>query len=294
MDNVCIIRPIGCATFVQKTYKTCLPIKRFCNMNVCEGLLSSDPCPDCPGEKIYQAPYHRGDKQQIQLKYYDTWSTDRECPTTFGLEVTLCDHLGNEVSTNLDDFLSDYVSGWTGQYSYQTICIDTSLPIFDNLKCWSLRFSNGVEQQDCSSIFFTEVDDCIDLIEISSTSSRDCFNNYYGLSECFGGTSNFEFKNTIRFKGDITYNGGDGELGKFGSSTSSVETRKYYLLTVGQGLSSNMDCLLQSILTGNNIQINGRTYDIDQINRSIPNEGNRLFSNSYEVYQRCSFTQGCN
>lgn len=294
MDNICIIENEGCSTFVQKVYETCLPIRRYCSVNVCDGLLTSDPCPKCPGEKIYQAPYHRGDLQYVQTKYYDTWSANRECPTTFGLEVAICDHLGNDVSTNIADFASDYVSGWTGEHSYQTICIDTSLAIFDNLKCWSLRFSNGVPEQDCSSLFFTEVEDCIDLIEISSTSSRDCFNNYYGVSECFGGTSNFEFKNTIRLRANLTYSGSDAELAKFGESTSTVDSRKYFILNVGHGISANMDCLLQSILTGNNIQINGQTYYIDQINRSSFNEGNRLFSNSYEVYQKCSFTQGCN
>jgi len=186
-DNQC-----GCANVGSVAGNVCLPDVTNCLPTCTDYYLK--PCDQlwndnlCQTDQRYSNPYVNGDKISFQLLEIDNFNPDPMNPAdgwgTF-VVATLLDHEKVDTGLTLAQFASDYVVGWSGNFSYQTIVIDTAL--FD-VSCWHLQIEvfnsdNNVQATYCSEPFSELPAECPpDTVVLNSTwPCTDCCGYYYGV-----------------------------------------------------------------------------------------------------------------
>ena len=295
----CITYPTKCVDFKRRTYLVCVPPKRICNVMTHDGLLTTcdnvwNCSPFCNNDNKYYVPYCKGDKIMLQTQFLDNVSADRTCPSSNPASAVLCLPDG----TTSTAFTSRQTAGWgTCGYSFQTFEIDTSLPIFDDIGCWNVKITSG--DQECCSQIFREKKCKEDTVLIEGTyDESDCFNIWYGGSECFVGDS-FEFSNKIRLCATLKPYGPESEYQYLGNFKTNVQSKKYFLLQLNANenaaLPPFMMCVLQSIFDGKEVFVNGEKYYIDSLPRLLPSSKSAMSSlgSGIVLYQKCDITHGC-
>lgn len=298
--TTCVTYPENTVNLSRTEYIACIPLKVECSTNNKIGLLTDAPwrCNKlCPTDKNYSNPYLRTDKICFQTQLLQTIG-NRECPTTgWGdwINVEICDSNGSVVSVNIDDFACDYMVGWTGKHGIQNLKLDLSKPIFDDLKCWSIRIFTGAGEnvKECFSQDFAEKTMCIEdtiLIEACWNCSEDHEGAYYGDVVCWHGTSNFRYENKLRLCAKLKPNGSDGEIqdNEAGIAGKSIMKRYFRLAPNAQygKHPAYIDAIMTNILTATGgVRINGEKYFTDAVARTNPSDSNCMFFNSWELYQ---------
>ena len=121
---------------------------RPCNPNPESGPIKD--CADtwnqiyCSHDGPFSMQYVRGDKIQFQTKFRDYYNPDEENPAD-GWNIFVIARLvtvDGVISEDVADFCSKYFVGWNGVESIQSIEIDTSLPIFDEVECFHVEFES--------------------------------------------------------------------------------------------------------------------------------------------------------
>lgn len=209
-----------------------VPIKYPCP--ILTGGLYTNPndlwnCNRCGSSAEFYAPFERGDIIPFQTNFADNYNSPNSVltagikgnisPVNYYVEIELQDGNGTAISTNADDFCSDYYVAYSDETgSIQTWYINTGL-FPANLKCFKIkityyRLTSGIPtiERVIYSDEFRENTSCRNTVLIQSTySDSDCFGNFYGISNNYFGTNNIPFYNSIRLFGDVEFVGEDDE-----------------------------------------------------------------------------------
>lgn len=264
----------------------CLPKREICFPFTPNGLLVE--CGKewncnlkCAGDiECYYMP-HRTDVLQIQTQFFDS---GRENPIG-GTVVELCDLQGNPIG-NITDIQDDF-----DEYSCQTITIDFSLPIFDDLECFSFKIypPNEVEEPVCTQqMKFTE--DCSNSILIESKyEGIDCGGNKYGNG----------YSNKIRIPFTLKYFGVQSTATIFNDELDTTNIRNFYRLIAEKKIPPFMMWLLGSVIFGSNKicitdECGTKEYDFESSGRINPIAKGSMFSNvAFELYEECESNHSC-
>jgi hypothetical protein len=230
--------------------------------------------------KKYFNPVLTGDKFMFQTRFYDDFNADDENPavgwTSGGagfVTAELLDVEGNLITDDHTLFASRYLVGYDGAASYQLIEIDVDLMIsnFPEIDCFSFKFvayddTNTEVDDACSEHFKYYASHCSGTILISSTTSVDCCQNYYGTSvNTPVGTSSFKYSNQWRYYANIHKK----EIGFTKTGAGKVRTK----VEIDEGSTLQLTRMIPTYLftqlvkvhlAGQKVFIDGEEYVIDE------------------------------
>ena len=290
-------------------YTACLPVIRDCRQT-CELIVKDceqlNNCNKCKSESDYCIWWADGQTFDIQLRVLDQYNPDETMPVdgwgTF-IIVELCDKDGNVISTDHTLFADEYVVGWNGENSYQTIRINmdnaANLVGADcfNLKFTAYRDTGGTTDVYCSEPF-AKANSCDSLVCLEGVNTKsDCCGNFYGtaeLAENWVGTSNFSYSNQVCLQATLLEEEGDVTVTEFGSRRSSVTVRDVKTIRLAEKIPSYMHQYLRDIvMSAENILVNGVEYQSDGFNPENA-INSTYFIYDFEVYNECSNDFFCN
>lgn len=303
MRGCCECQDVG-----SQAFKVCLPENFDCVGTCTDYYLKR--CGDlwcskmCNLDKPYANPLIEGDTISFQLTEIDTYNTDASMPTSgWGDFVTaeICDKDGSTVLNNVDDFSTNYVVGWTGDRSYQTLVIDTdsiSLDCF-SVKITSYSAPGFVKNEYCSEPFEKLPIICEDdtlLIE-SSYSCDDCCGMYYGTApeaDNFTGTSNFQFSNKFRIPAKLEQTSVSIEKNEFGGKFTSSTTACVFALRMQKKVPPYVaNQIYKQHFSAPVTFINGQAFRIPDATLSNKLSTSRMFLFDQEMTEECSVKFNC-
>lgn len=244
---------VACTFNNSYTRSDCPPIRQDCQpIDTC-GWFTPSPeesynCTRCPTDEEFCIPYIAGDKIPMQVYLPDLVNPEPQNPSdgwfegfgTSTIRAQLLNSNGVVVSDNVLDFCIEYVVGWNGRATYQTIIIDTSNAIFNTLTCWSIRINNFLSDATTedkiiySEPFCLATQECTELplVEGTFNDGYDCLGFYYGLAEfrrpgqdlAYTGTSDFRYYNSMRYWADFRITAGQVQKDTFGDNFVSKST----------------------------------------------------------------------
>lgn len=282
--------------------KFCLPTKIDCNptcntfVKDCEEL---NNCNLCKIDDCYFIPFSGSQTFDFQLRVIDEYNDNAEQPTSgWGdfVIATLCDKDGNSVEGDFTTFAPEYVVGFDGQHSYQTIRIDLGAALaLSPTDCFSFKFesfdSNNVSTQEFCSEPFTKISDCKKLICLEGKYDKtDCCNNYYGEAvnnTAWVGTSNFKYSNKICVLGRLEKDDSTVEITEFGTKRSRTERRYNSSLRLAQKIPCYMQEHIANIFDAPSSCIDDVEYSNDGFNVENRVTQGDYYLWDFGVYQTC-------
>ena len=284
----------------------CLPLKEICNPTPTDGILSlCSETYNCTRnrqlEDAYFHPYESGDLIQIQTQFFDFFNPDRTIPVSgWGSFVTaqLFDNNSNLLSTNIDDFASMYYVAWNGSNSFQVIKVDTSLPIFANNPCWSIRFRSFddglIQVEEYCSQDFGLAHECKDLITIKGEfDSFDCLGNDYRLPLTSVGTA-FKYDNTLKYYAVLRDEGGSVTKTVVKDTRTAIQAVHTSVIRLMRLIPSWVkNTLLKQHIGAQIFYVDGVEYLKDSWQIENENTKNNLFYFDIEIQRVCETDATC-
>lgn len=287
--------PNECWDYAARNFGVCIPYLGPCRPKTGSLFTECDNaynCRKCRTQPQFFMPVLRGDKIYIQTNFTDFENVDIDPPTRgFGdfIIATLCTDSAPD-ETNHILFSTQYGVGYNGRDFYQQIVIDTSMLIFDGVTCFSLKFEifGSGDPEEVIDLICTEpfsfigacFEDDTSLIE-SIYSPEDCNYGYYGDFDSWLGTTEFRHRNLLRFWAKPVFVGVQSTRRQI-NSMSEINTKgDVYELTSTRVHAEPGIKLLNEVLNGSNVTINGVGYTIPNYN-----------TNSVRTY-RISVRQEC-
>lgn len=281
------IYPEGTFNVNQEVNIYCLPPKEICFPFTPNGLLvecgNEWNCnPKCVGDQIFFYEPHRTDVLQLQTQFYDS---GRENPIG-GTTVDIC-ALDGTIIGQITDIAEEFDT-----YSCQTITIDFSLSVFDDLECFSFKINppNAIEDSICTQqMRFTN--NCNNSILIESKyDGTDCGNNKYGSG----------FSNKIRIPFTYKYFGVLPTIDVFNERLDNTNVRNYTRIIAENKISPYLMWYLGNIIFGSNeicltdSDGNVTEYKVEDAGRFTPLSSGCMFANvQFEMYQECDNNHNC-
>jgi hypothetical protein len=283
MDNIVTILPKGCALFNHMTTKYCLPPKVICNNTVVDGLFVNcgfqwNCNRFCATDTPYFVPVPFDGKFMLQTNFYHENNS-----TGWGdwIHIRLTDEKGEDIDPAIThlNFASQYMTGSTGSYSYQTIEINVS-----NItpKCFGFRIFTNEGDEICTQIFKKET--CEELVTIEGApGTYDCFNNYYGWPVgASSGTGPFLYSNKVYLNGMSKYYGGNVEI-------ESNRVREYVRFYPSAKIAPfMMKYLLAKVLSAETVYLNENELENNGGGKYAPLEGGTMFFPLLEFETECT------
>lgn len=290
------------------TQQFCLPDVEICDETPTDGIVSACDdtwnCNICDGEKVYFNPYVRGDKIQIQTMFLDYYNPDKTdpasgwgTPATSYMAAVIYDNEGNSQSFNLSEFASRTMVAWNGTNSYQIIEIDTSLALFETLKCWTLEIrayddANYVVQSVCTQHFAERP--CDRTVLIKGTFRKfDCDSRYYGTPVAYNGDL-ILYDNTFRYPAELVDTGARVSKTVVGSARTFVEHVKLWRLSFRALVPPYVkNTLSKQHLGAARLYIGGHEYTADNFRFQNENDQSRMFYIEVDVEEVCEVSDSC-
>ena len=282
MVNQQVFRATDCFDFDHNVYVTKFQPKVICFPQVNRGLLV-----DCneewncnlpiTGDQRYYNPIPTDGTIMLQTNFFDDVSADRTNPSSgWGTWVfaEIKDTDGTVVETNLANIASQYVVGWTGKESYQTIELDASLILED---CFSVRLYTSDGQESCTQHFKKST--CDTLVTLEGVHTKyDCWSNWHAVGEGFSGTSNFVYRNKVYIEADVKYYGSEVDVTDESDIVTRSEVNEYYRVFPRKSIPPYlMKYIVNKIMNANSILVNSESYVNSGISRTSPSEKTSMF-----------------
>lgn len=297
-----------CQDVGSKAYKVCLPENIDC-LPTCTDYLVGE-CGNlwcdrmCHLDRPYTNPFIQGDQFSIQLAEVDRFNANPEMPTLGWNDFVvaeLCDKDGNVISADVADFASEYLVGWNGERSYQTLIVDTNLI---TEPCWNIKFTvydsdSQIQNEFCTEPFEEVLLDCgrkTVWIE-SEHNCEDCCGFYYGSApeeENYSGTSNYTLTNGFRIPACIVQSGITVDKEEFGKKATGSTTACIYSLRLQESVPDYVaNKIFKQHFAGAVVYIDGEAY-----NFGSPTLDNRLSTSNMFLFdvqgvQECSIKFNC-
>lgn len=220
------------------------------------------------GRRSCPLPWMVGDVIYIQTQFKDTRNTG-DLIDGWGdfIQAEIITNNGN--STTITDFANEYMVGNQGGRAYQVICVDTSLPFFEDVTCWFLHFTtfnqdgNIVREDICTQEYKKTANCAKNTVEVEPVFSLelDCFNNYYGSYDEWVGTSEVIYMPKIRIPANLIEDDYDVVKTEF-AKIATVTTACRYNLSINKLIAPYLkNIIVGQLAAADYLIINGETYD---------------------------------
>lgn len=267
-------------------------------------------CNLCQTDYAYFIPTLRDQKFMLQTRFTDFVNVDPLAPT-LGFGDWVFWELRNAktnstVSIDINEFASDYGIGTinNGFESYQTVEIDMSKPIFDELECFyfviKLHDSGDNEVKRLCSNHFRVANSCEYLVKIESTyDAFDCFGNYYGLPQAWIGknATSLQFSNSMYIYASLLE--GEDQVSKetFNGRVSTVEVTERYKVVLEKIVPAFMKNYISRVwIPGGNIFADDMPFEINEFsvdNRLTAAQSGRQFLFDVDMTRSCNVDLQC-
>jgi hypothetical protein len=270
----------------------CFPVRVDCEPTPEDGIYSQ-PGQEfnknlCPGDSCYYMPFQKGDKIQFQTLFIDPMRDD---PTTYDALITvlLLNPNGELISSNISEFATRKISGWTGSYNYQILEVDTSLIDED---CFKLSFTSG-ETELVTQDFQLERNCSTTLLIRSTYPKSDCNKFWYAEPEEFTG-DNFTYDNSLRYYAWIKPDGDTISKERFGTKGTSARSENFYTLFMAGLVPYYVKSLLVNThLAGDRIWIDNAEYNFDDVAIDVNRNSGNMISFDVRGSRKCFINYNC-
>jgi hypothetical protein len=181
-------------------------------------------CNLCGSDRLFYAPYVKGDIIPFQTQFADNYNPNIQNPangiksildpTNHYVIVELLDGNGVTISDSVNTFAPNFWVGWDSRVgSLQTWFVDTDMV---PTSCWRLKvtyikrdeFGVPTVERIIYSEEYKEIQDCEQAVKIESIYAQsDCNGNWYQLPTVRRGVGSLAYYNSMRIFGTVEYLG---------------------------------------------------------------------------------------